>query len=133
MRAHDLILKAQLHDEIKSLTFEYGDFLIGKDKKYGDAYSKMAACMKIMFPEGLPVDRMDDAAYMYQIFQKLGRIATDSKEEDEDPWKDIAGTAFHAQAKRNINRRIKMGRTLVKDSTWKKKQKNQRQNRRRKD
>lgn len=107
MRRLEEIVKKELHTEIATITDGFGEFLIGKDNKYGDAYGKATACMEVMFPEGVPVDRMGDANYMFHILIKLARVSTDHKEENEDPWKDVAGTAFHAQAKRNIKRRTR--------------------------
>ena len=101
------IIKSELHEELAAVTDGFGEFLIGKDQKYGDAYGKAARSMKAIWPEGLPKDRMDDGCYMYHILLKLARVATDHKEENEDPWMDVAGTAFHAQAKRNIKRRVR--------------------------
>jgi hypothetical protein len=63
---------------------------------YGDSTEKSSDIMQILWPDGVPVDRMHDFRCMMSILDKLSRIATDKDAFGESPWRDVAGYALLA-------------------------------------
>ncbi len=64
------------------------------NKAYGDSTEKSAAILQILWPDGVPVDRMHDFRCMVSILDKLSRIATDKDAFGECAFRDIAGYAL---------------------------------------
>jgi hypothetical protein len=67
-----------------------------KQAAYGDSFGKSGAVMRILYPEGIPPEKMDDALAVVRVLDKLFRIATDRDALGESPWCDIAGYALLA-------------------------------------
>jgi len=67
-----------------------------KQAAYGDSFGKAGAIMAILYPAGVPVERLDDALAVVRVIDKLFRIATDRDALGESPWRDIAGYALLA-------------------------------------
>lgn len=63
---------------------------------YGDSTEKSSEILQILWPEGVPIDRMHDLRCMVSIIDKLSRIATDKDAFGESPYRDIAGYAMLA-------------------------------------
>lgn len=61
---------------------------------YGDSTEKSAEILKILWPNGVPTDKMHDFRCMVSIVDKLSRIATDKSAFSESPWRDCAGYAL---------------------------------------
>jgi len=62
-----------------------------KDKAYGKAFDKGGDFLKILFPNGIPVEKYCDMLAIIRIFDKFMRIATDAGAFGENPWNDING------------------------------------------
>jgi hypothetical protein len=63
-----------------------------KQRAYGRAFQKIAEISKILYPNGVPVERMDDFALVVRVLDKVCRIADGEKFAfNESPWRDIAG------------------------------------------
>ena len=78
------------------LTGELARILDKSNAAYGSSTVKSAKIMEILWPEGVPVDRMHDARCMISILDKLSRIATDKDAFGECPWRDVGGYALLA-------------------------------------
>lgn len=61
---------------------------------YGNSTEKSAEILKILWPDGVPPDRMHDFRCMVSIVDKLSRIATDKDAFGECAFRDIAGYAL---------------------------------------
>lgn len=70
---------------------EVAELVKAKNAAYGEAHFKSAAILRLLFPAGVPVDRMHDLALIVRVLDKLCRIATDRDAFGEDPWRDING------------------------------------------
>ena len=68
-----------------------GRLVAQKQEAYGDAYGKAGDVMRILYPSGIPPEKMDDALAVVRVLDKLFRIATDRDALGESPWRDIAG------------------------------------------
>ena len=62
-----------------------------KQAAYGDSFGKAGKIMRVLYPEGIRPDQMDDALCIVRIVDKLFRIATDRDALGESPYRDIAG------------------------------------------
>jgi hypothetical protein len=68
--------------------------LVDKNESYGNSYAKVGELMKILFPNGVPIDRMQEALVITRVLDKLGRLANSPEAFGESPWRDIAGYAI---------------------------------------
>jgi len=76
------------NDRAKSI----GLLLEEKNKAYGNSVSIATKAVAILYPDGIPLEKLDDALVVVRIFDKLARIARGNKKAfGESPWKDIAG------------------------------------------
>ena len=67
-----------------------------KQAAYGDSFGKSGEVLRILYPEGIPLEKMDDALTIVRVLDKVFRIATDRDALGESPWRDIAGYALLA-------------------------------------
>lgn len=65
-----------------------------KQAAYGDSFGKSGAVMAILYPDGIPPEKLNDALTVVRVLDKLFRIATDRDALGESPWRDIAGYAL---------------------------------------
>jgi hypothetical protein len=70
---------------------EIGKLVDEKQAAYGDSFGKSGAVMKILYPEGIRPDQIDNALCVVRIIDKLFRIASQPKAFGESPYLDIAG------------------------------------------
>lgn len=77
--------------KFEEIALKIGKLVAEKNLAYGDSFSKSGAIMKILYPEGIPVDQIDNALAIVRIVDKLFRIATDKDAFGESPFGDIAG------------------------------------------
>lgn len=77
-----------------SIGIEIGALVDEKNAAYGDSFTKAAEFLKILYPNGIPVDAYTDALCIVRIFDKLMRLATSKDYNNERPYADIAGYAF---------------------------------------
>jgi len=75
---------------------EIGELLEKKQAAYGNSFGKAGRVMELLYPEGIPLEHVDDALVVVRIIDKLFRIATDKDALGESPWRDIAGYAILA-------------------------------------
>jgi hypothetical protein len=73
-----------------------GELVAAKQAAYGDSFGKSGEVMRILYPDGIPAEKLDDALVVVRVLDKLFRIATDRDALGESPWRDIAGYALLA-------------------------------------
>lgn len=78
-------------DTYASIGAEIGRLVTEKQDAYGDAFGKAGQVLRIMYPDGISHEQMDDALTITRILDKLFRIATDKDAFGESPYRDIAG------------------------------------------
>lgn len=74
--------------------FAVGELVEQKQAAYGDSFGKSGQVMRILYPDGIPPEKLDDALTVVRVLDKLFRIATDRDALGESPWRDIAGYAL---------------------------------------
>ena len=78
--------------DYEKLGTDIGKLVQEKQQAYGDAISKTGAIMRILYPQGVPLEKLDDMLLVVRVLDKLCRLADGKKEAfRENPWRDIAG------------------------------------------
>lgn len=62
-----------------------------KQKAYGNSFGKAKDFLKILYPEGIPVEKYNDMLTLVRIWDKIMRIATNKDALGESPYSDIMG------------------------------------------
>lgn len=75
---------------------DVADLVTEKQAAYGDSFTHAGEVMRVLYPDGIKPDQMDDALVVVRVIDKLFRIATDRDALGEDPWRDIQGYALLA-------------------------------------
>ena len=86
-------------EEYEDVGKRIGQLVDQKNKAYGDAFNKSKEILKILYPNGIPVEQYGDILAIVRIVDKLFRIATDKDGLGENPWEDIAGYGILMAAK----------------------------------
>lgn len=79
--------------DYEAIGSEIGKLVAEKQAAYGDSFGQSGSVMKILYPNGISVEQMDDALCVVRILDKLFRLATQPKAFGESPYRDIAGYA----------------------------------------
>lgn len=77
-----------------------GELVQRKQTAYGDSFGKSGEVLRILYPEGIPASKLQDAGTVMRVIDKLFRIATDRDAFGEDPWQDVMGYAMLAHERR---------------------------------
>jgi hypothetical protein len=75
----------------QKIAAELGKLVTEKNKAYGSAHIVSGRIMRLLFPDGIHVDRIYDALLMVRIIDKLMRLATRPTAFGESPYQDIGG------------------------------------------
>lgn len=73
---------------------EIANLVTEKQVAYGDSFGKAGQIIKILYPNGIPLENIDDALTVVRVIDKLFRIATKKDAFGESPWRDIMGYAL---------------------------------------
>jgi len=82
--------------EIHNSCDEIATLLDNKNRAYGNSIVIAPEIFKILFPNGIPYNKIDDALIMVRILDKFSRIARGDTERvpNEDAKKDVCGYAI---------------------------------------
>lgn len=98
----DFAAAADKYARIVEMAAEIGRLVVQKQQAYGDSFGQAGQVMRILYPEGIVVDKLDDALAVIRVIDKLFRIATDRDALGEDPWKDVAGYGLLGSVRREV-------------------------------
>lgn len=87
------------------LAHEVAALVEGKQAAYGDSFGKSGELMRLLYPDGIPPAKLEDALAVVRVIDKLFRIATDRDALGESPWRDVVGYGLLAL------RRVEMTKT----------------------
>lgn len=87
----------------KELGGSIGELVEEKQKAYGDSFGRSGSIMRVLYPNGISVDKFDDALAIIRIVDKLFRIATDRDALGESPFRDIVGYGLLGTARSEAN------------------------------
>ena len=74
-----------------------GKLVDDKQAQYGDAITASEQIMNILFPEGIPKNKVKLSLLLVRIVDKLCRLSRGNGEGDEDAFGDIAGYGLLGQ------------------------------------
>jgi hypothetical protein len=70
---------------------QIGKLVEEKQAAYGDSFGRSGEILRVLYPQGISLEQIDDALCIVRIVDKLFRIATDKDALGESPYRDIAG------------------------------------------
>jgi hypothetical protein len=73
------------------LAEKIGKLVDDKNAAYGSSFDQAGDFLKLLYPNGIPVDSYTDMLCVVRIFDKLKRIATRKDAFGESPYGDIVG------------------------------------------
>lgn len=76
------------------LAFEAGLLTDSKNKAYGDSFGQASEILKVLYPNGIPIESYTDALCITRIIDKLFRLATHKNYNNENVYADILGYAL---------------------------------------
>jgi len=83
-----------LSEEFLSRGDSLGKLLGHKNASYGSSAFVVGRFFSLLWPQGIPPERMRDSFILGRIFDKIMRIAHAPSALQEDPWTDLAGYAL---------------------------------------
>jgi hypothetical protein len=83
---------------LSELAASIGQQVEEKNKAYGD-WNVPGQILRLLYPNGVPPEQVDDMLTITRILDKLRRIATKKDAFGESPYRDIAGYALLALKK----------------------------------
>lgn len=81
-----------------------GKLVNEKQVAYGDSFGKSGDVLRILYPDGIPPEKIDDALCVTRIVDKLFRVAADRDALGESPYRDIAGYAILGAMKAELKK-----------------------------
>ncbi len=76
---------------LQQLGTDLGALVEKKNAAYGDSFRVSGEALRLLYPDGVPPAKLDDALLLARIWDKMKRIATDNDAFGETPYQDIAG------------------------------------------
>jgi len=73
--------------------------VVAKQSAYGDSFSKSGDVMRILYPNGVLPEQMDDALTVVRILDKLFRLSTSKDAFGESPYLDLMGYSLLGAAR----------------------------------
>ncbi len=70
-----------------------------KQDAYGDSFGRSGEIMRILYPNGISHEQMDDALVVVRMIDKLFRIANRKDAFGENPYQDLCGYGLLGAAK----------------------------------
>jgi len=87
--------RTKIMKNYQELAKDVADLVTEKQKAYGNSFDQAGDFLKLLYPNGIPVDSYTDALCIVRIFDKLKRLGNSSNlpvnEGKIDAWKDIVG------------------------------------------
>jgi hypothetical protein len=93
------IPEGQFKTHHEALGTEIGRLVGNEYRAYEDTFGRTGDVMRILYPEGIRGDQMDDALAAAQVLENLFLIATDRDVSGKPPWRDVAGYALLGHAR----------------------------------
>lgn len=87
-----------MSDKYEKLATKIGAVVDSKNKQYGNSFAQSGKFLKLIYPNGIPINAYTDALCIVRIFDKLKRLGNASNlpvnEGKLDAWQDIVGYAL---------------------------------------
>jgi hypothetical protein len=82
--------------KIKKIAADISQLVEEKQDAYGNAFERTAQILSILYPNGIDVEQLQDAALLVRVLDKICRIAHNNETMGESPWRDICGYSLLA-------------------------------------
>ena len=82
--------------KIKKIAADISQLVEEKQDAYGNAFERTAQILSILYPNGINVEQLHDAALLVRVLDKICRIAHNNETMGESPWRDICGYSLLA-------------------------------------
>ena len=82
--------------KIKKIAADISQLVEEKQDAYGNAFERTAEILSILYPNGIDVEQLHDAALLVRVLDKICRIAHNNETMGESPWRDICGYSLLA-------------------------------------
>lgn len=92
----------------EALGQQIGKLVTEKQAAYGDSFNRCGDVMRILYPNGIAPEQMEDALCVTRIVDKLFRIATKKDAFGESPYRDIAGYALLGVARSEPKKEVEI-------------------------
>ena len=76
------------------VALDVGRMVAEKNKAYGDSVGSAGEAFRLLYPDGVRPDQLDDALMLVRVWDKMSRIANKKGAFGESPWRDIMGYAL---------------------------------------
>lgn len=77
--------------DYEKMAQEVGALVNNKNAAYGNSFHQAGDFLKLLYPNGIPVEAYTNMLCIVRIFDKLKRIATDRDALGENPFADLVG------------------------------------------
>lgn len=89
------------NDRIYKIASDMAALVATKNKAYNDSTRKTEAILEMLFPGGVPKEKMIDLVYIIPLINKICRISGNKDAFDENPYLDIIGYGLLAAERFN--------------------------------
>jgi hypothetical protein len=77
--------------QFERIAGEVGRLVTEKNEAYGSAFATAGDALRLLYPTGIPPEKLRDALLLARIWDKMMRIATRKDYAGESPYRDISG------------------------------------------
>lgn len=70
----------------KQIADEIADLVTEKQKAYGNSFGEAESFLKLLYPDGIPVEKYKDMLTLVRIWDKIKRIATNKDALGDNSW-----------------------------------------------
>ncbi|SRR5881394_436112 len=98
------LLNERIYEDHAGHKLTFAEFLIFKNRAYGNSFTTAPRMLEFLFPDGIRVDQYGDLMYIVRVLDKLKRIAEANDPFGENPASDIKGYSVLQEAVANLKR-----------------------------
>ena len=96
-------------ESLRRIALQLAELLPQKNRAYGSSFEKCGPFLRLLYPDGLPPEKYEDALLLVRIFDKQMRIATSKDAFGESPYLDLAGYAILGVSIHTTTREVENG------------------------
>ena len=91
----------------RDLCNDLAELVIKKNKAYGNSYAVVPEIMKLLYPDGVKPDQIENMLLLVRIMDKIKRIVENNDPFGENPFTDIAGYGLVALVAKELQKEEK--------------------------
>jgi hypothetical protein len=86
-----------------SKAIEVATMVKAKNEAYGSSFDNAGKLLRVLYPDGVPVEQLDTALTLVRMFDKMFRLANQPDAFGESPWDDLVGYSLLAAVKKDAD------------------------------